>query len=149
MVGKYCDSLMPENSDAVIDSLDWQSFCDEQVKTSITAMEHFDLAGAIGAAMAIVRRVDAFINDTAPFKLAKDDSNDSLVAAILHRCVEAVRIAACLLEAVLPEKVAELRLAWTLGDPSGNLASECRWGRLEPGTPIAKVALFPRVESPE
>jgi methionyl-tRNA synthetase len=149
MVGKYCDSLMPENSDAVIDSLDWQSFCDEQVKTSITAMEHFDLAGAIGAAMAIVRRVDAFINDTAPFKLAKDDSNDSLVAAILHRCVEAVRIAACLLEAVLPEKIAELRLAWTLGDPSGNLASECRWGRLEPGTPIAKVALVPRVESPE
>jgi methionyl-tRNA synthetase len=149
MVGKYCDSLMPANSDAVIDSLDWQSFCDEQVKTSITAMEHFDLAGAIGAAMAIVRRVDAFINDTAPFKLAKDDSNDSLVAAILHRCVEAVRIAACLLEAVLPEKIAELRLAWTLGDPSGNLASECRWGRLEPGTPIAKVALFPRVESPE
>jgi methionyl-tRNA synthetase len=146
MIGKYCRGFMPADSDAEIDDLDWASFCNEQVSITIAAMERFDLSGAIGAAMTIVRRVDAFINDTAPFKLAKDESNAPLVSAILHRCTEAVRIAACLLEAVIPQKVAELRSAWTLGDPSDDLTTECRWGGCKPGTPIAKVALFPRVD---
>ena len=146
MIGKYSRGFMPADSDAEIDDLDWASFCNEQVAITIAAMERFDLSGAIGAAMTIVRRVDAFINDTAPFKLAKDESNAPLVSAILHRCAEAVRIAACLLEAVIPQKIAELRSAWTLGEPSGDLTTECRWGGCKPGTPIAKVALFPRVD---
>ena len=112
-------------------------------------MEQFNLARAIAAAMKIVRQVDTFINETAPFKLAKDPEAATQVADILYRCAEAIRIASCLLESVMPAKVQELRSAWQLGDATTDLRSECEWGRLEPGTKIQKVALFPRLELEE
>ena len=110
-------------------------------------MDRFDLSGSIAAAMTIVRQVDAFINDTEPFKLAKDPDASGKVASILYRCAEAIRIASCLLEATLPDRIHQLRESWHLGSPSGELRTECAWGRLEAGTPIDKVALFPRVET--
>ena len=148
MVEKYCEGKCPADSgECAGGGVEWADFTGAQVETSIAAMERFNLAGSITAAMAIIRKVDAFINDTAPFKLAKDEANAATVGAILHRCAEAIRIAACLLEAVLPERVAVLRSAWNLGEPSGDLLAECRWGGLKAGTAIAKVALFPRVEA--
>ena len=68
---------------------------------------------------------------------------------ILYRCAESIRIAACLLEAVMPARISDLRTAWNLGEASGDLRTECSWGGLRPGTTIEKVALFPRVESTE
>ena len=109
-------------------------------------MERFDLAGSISSAMAIVRQVDVFINETAPFKLAKDPDQAETVGNILYRCVESIRIASCLLQPVMPTKMQDLRDAWHLGDASGDLRSECAWGGLEAGTSIEKVALFPRLE---
>ena len=147
MIGKYCGGMCPGDSGHCAGGgVEWDAFTAEQVASSIAAMDRFDLAGSIGAAMAIVRQVDAFINDTAPFKLAKDPANAERVGDILYRCAEAIRIAACLLEAVLPDRVQSLREAWQLGAATGDLRSECIWGRLQAGTTIEKGALFPRVE---
>ena len=96
--------------------------------------------------MAIIGRVDAFINETAPFKLAKDPEAAAQVGNILYRCAEAIRIASRLLEATMPEKTSSSAKRGSLG-PSGDLPNECQWGKLIPGTAIDKAALFPRVES--
>ena len=150
MIAKYCNGACPEDSGGCAGAgIEWADFTREQADRSITAMEAFDLAGAIAAAMKIVRQVDTFINETAPFKLAKDPDNATQVGDILYRCAEAIRIAACLLEAVMPEKVQELRSAWNLGDATPDLRGECEWGRLRAGTSIEKVALFPRLELEE
>ena len=150
MIGKYCDGICPaDTGSCAVGGVEWKDFTEEQVRIAVEAMERFDLSGSIGAAMAIVRKVDAFINDTEPFKLAKDPAAAETVGNILYRCAEAIRIAACLLESTMPDRIASLRAAWNLGEPSGDLRSECVWGRITVGTPIAKVALFPRVESPE
>ena len=45
--------------------MDWPEFTAAQVQASIDAMDRFDLSGSISSAMAITRRVDAFINETA------------------------------------------------------------------------------------
>ena len=150
MIGKYCEGACPtDTGEAAGGDAEWASFTAAQVDASLTAMDQFDLSGSIAAAMAIVRKVDAYINETAPFKLAKDPDNAVTVGNILYRCAEAVRIASCLLEAVMPARMGELRVAWNLGEPSGDLRAECTWGRLKPGTVIEKVALFPRVEFTE
>ena len=150
MVGKYREGLCPaDTGECTEGGVDWEGFTSTQVDSSLAAMERFDLAGSIAAAMTIVRRVDAFINETAPFKLAKDPGASGMVDCILYRCAEAIRIACCLLEAVMPDRMGDLRAAWNLGEASGSLREECAWGRLEPGTKIDKVALFPRVETEE
>ncbi|MDP7030067.1 MAG: methionine--tRNA ligase [Phycisphaerales bacterium] len=148
MIGKYCDGVCPADTGACAGGgVEWPEFTAARVEAATAAMERFDLAGSIAAAMSIVRQVDVFINETAPFKLAKDPANAETVGNILYRCAEALRIAACLLEAVLPQSVGNLREAWSLGDAGNQLGQACRWGQLQPGTSIAKVALFPRVEA--
>ncbi|MCH2147932.1 MAG: methionine--tRNA ligase [Phycisphaerales bacterium] len=147
MIGKYCDGLCPvDTGECAGGGIEWESFTAEHVEASIAAMERFDLAGSISSAMAIVRQVDVFINETAPFKLAKDPDQAETVGNILYRCVESIRIASCLLQPVMPTKMQDLRDAWHLGDARGDLRSECAWGGLEAGTSIEKVALFPRLE---
>lgn len=149
MIGKYCGGACPTDSGSCAGGgVEWPEFTASRVDASIEAMRQFDLSGSIGAAMAIVRKVDAFINDTAPFKLAKDPENAEIVGTILYRCAEAVRIAACLLEAAIPDRIGQLRAAWHLGRPTGDLRAECEWGQLQAGTAIDKVALFPRVDAP-
>ena len=113
-------------------------------------MGRFDLAGSIGAAVGLIRRVDAFINLTEPYKVAKDDSRRDELGAILYQCLESVRIASLLLWAVLPHKMPELWEALGLEiDPArGGLEALAGWGGIEPGSTVRKVALFPRVEAP-
>jgi methionyl-tRNA synthetase len=150
MIAKYSDGKCPEDTgECAGGGVDWAEYTAAQVEASLAAMERFDLSGSIAAAMAIVRTVDAFINETAPFKLAKDPENAATVGDILYRCAEAIRIAACLLEPVMPAKMEELRNSWNLGSPAGDRRRECTWGGLKAGTAIEKVALFPRVEFTE
>mgnify|MGYP001202825118 CR=1 FL=1 len=150
MIGKYCDGLCPKDSGTLVgDDVDWGVFTKERVDASLDSMKDFDLAGSIAEAMKIVRQVDNFINDTEPFKLAKNPESSERVNDILYRCAEAIRIACCLLEPVMPTRVGSLRSAWNLGDASGDVRTECEWGRLRDGTGIEKVALFPRVEFTE
>ncbi|HAW96826.1 MAG TPA: methionine--tRNA ligase, partial [Phycisphaerales bacterium] len=80
------------------------------------------------------------------FKLARDPDAMGTVGDILYRSAEAIRIACCLLEPVMPSRMASLRESWNLGEATRDTRDECRWGRLENGTVIDKVALFPRVD---
>jgi methionyl-tRNA synthetase len=102
----------------------------------------------------IIQKVDAYIEQTQPFKLAKDESRLPEVGTILYNCAEAIRIASLLLWPVIPEKVEELwrRMQLPYGQQlaargRGKLDDWLVWGQLEPGTPIEKgQPLFPRQE---
>ena len=85
------------------------------------AIDELDLVAAAGVPMALLREVDAFINRTEPFKIAKDPSRTAELAGILAQCAETVRIAGVMLEPFLPEKMAQLRAA--LGELCNGLAN--------------------------
>ncbi len=149
MIGKYFDGALPSEesngSRMVIDSLDWPARCEKAVAEAIAEMEQFNLDRSIEASMSLIREVDLFINTTEPFKLAKDPERRDELAAILYQCLEALRIASLLLACVLPQKTAEFSAA--IGAPTeGTLQELAAWGGLSPGSPVTKVALFPRVE---
>jgi methionyl-tRNA synthetase len=145
MIGKYFDGAMPEDATR---GGEWPARCAQAVTAWTRAIEELDLVAAANAPMALLRDVDAFINRTEPFKVAKDPARAGELASILAQCAEAVRIAGVLLEPFLPGKMAELDAA--LGTPGGasrTFAARTAWGALPPGTRLAKCALFPRVES--
>jgi methionyl-tRNA synthetase len=152
MINKYFDGVVPSTSthgDApIIAGCNWPEVASRAVEAARAAMDAFDLAGAIGAALGLIRRVDAFINETEPFKVARDESRRDELAAILYPCAEAVRIASLLLWPVMPGKMAELWDAFgqEVVPAAGRLRECAAWGGLEPGTVIRKVALFPRLD---
>jgi methionine--tRNA ligase len=171
MIIKYFDGIVPAanvqtstrpnvheevsgGSARIIADHDWPKLAGDHVARAVKAMEAFDLSGGIEAAIALIRRIDGYINATEPFKLAKDPAKKDELGAILSHCAEALRIASLLLWPVIPGKVEELWRALGLSiepggvEGRGDFAKLCAWGGLIPGagTQIQKVALFPRVE---
>jgi len=153
MITKYFDGRVPSESAGdgariTIEGFDWPAECGRTVEQSAAAMARLDLNGSIGAAMALIRRVDAFINATEPFKIAKDESKRDELGAILYQCLESLRIASLPLWAVMPEKMAAMWAAFgqSVDPAAGKMGELAKWGRIEPGTTVEKVAHFPRVE---
>lgn len=147
MIGKYFDSIVPECKG---DTTEFANVTSQATQQATQAMDDLDIAGSIEAALSIIRHVDAYINRTEPFKLAKDESRRDELATILYQCAEAVRIASLLLWPVMPEKMDQLWSALGLSiDPNAqSFADLAHWGTLKPGTRVEKVALFPRVDNP-
>jgi methionyl-tRNA synthetase len=98
------------------------------------------------------RGIDAankYIVETAPFTLAKDPAQRARVGAILHNCLEALRVAAQLLAPFLPDTAERLRVALAL-DKARFANLELAWGEaFAPGHRTGEaLSLFPRVEAP-
>jgi len=100
---------------------------------------------------AVWRALDAankYIVTTAPFTLAKDPAQLPRVGAILHGCLESLRVSAQLLAPFLPDTAERLRAA--LGLDEARFADlGLTWGAAFPtGHRIGQpVSLFPRVET--
>ncbi|MHC5004271.1 MAG: class I tRNA ligase family protein, partial [Planctomycetota bacterium] len=154
MIGKYFDGVIPEGAPEAsrreIAGISWPSFTGEAVATASDAMERFDLSAALEQAMRIVRRVDGFINETQPFKLAKDADRREELGAILYQCLEALRIGSLLLAPAMPGKTAEFwdAIGESFDPAGGGLEERTAWGRIAAGRAVRKVALFPRVDEP-
>jgi len=145
MICKYFDGVVPSEmkneSRIVVCEVDWPTKCNQAVEQWSVAMENFSISQAIESAMGLIRGVDVFINDTAPFKLAKDETKQDELSAILYQCLEVLRIASLMLLPVIPTKIQEFHEATGI-DPNGSTA----WGGMKSGSTVAKVALFPRVD---
>jgi len=107
------------------------------------------------AALAVVQKVDEYIEVTAPFKLAKDPEKLPEVGVILSNCVEALRIASVLLWPFLPNQCeafwsrigCDYQAQMDANGGLGRLDEWAQWGQLKPGTKIEKgEALFPRYQ---
>jgi methionyl-tRNA synthetase len=101
--------------------------------------------------LAIVQEIDAFIEATAPFKLARDPAQRARVGEILYQCAEAFRLASVWLWPGLPRKMEEvwgrlgLAYAAALGRRAGARGAWSAWGQLQAGTALARgEPLFPR-----
>jgi len=123
---------------------EWPARCAALAAQWAKAIDELDLVAAANAPMTLLREVDAFINRTEPFKVAKDPARAGELAGILAQCAEAVRIAGVMLEPFLPQRMSELRAALG-GAADAPFATRVAWGSIAPGTALAKCALFPRV----
>ncbi len=157
MIVKYFDGILPGETDAasasdtspvMLDGFHWPTICRETVERCTKHITRLELAEAAAEGLALIRKVDAFINATEPFKLAKDQTKRDQLAAILYQSAEAIRIASLLLWPIVPDKMTALWQALSLSiDPArGELHQLAQWGGLPPGSQVQKVALFPRVE---
>lgn len=153
MIGKYFEGLMPGERDdqgerIVFEGFDWPTLTDTAITRAGEAMERLDIDAAIGEAIGLIRKVDGFIHGTEPFKRIKDESKRAEVGAILYQSLEVVRIASLLLAPVCIEGMPRLwrAIGYTVDPERDELAIHARWGALNVGAPVEKVALYPRVE---
>jgi methionyl-tRNA synthetase len=155
MIVKYFDGKIPQPGSAPVEGYNFPALCSAAADNFEKKIAAFDISGAFLEANELIRKVDGYINVTAPFKLAKTvDANPAAkdqLAAILYNCAEAVRIASVLMLPAMPQKIAALWQTWNYVPPANatlrDLATFAGPHALKPGQQIAKGdALFMRAD---
>jgi methionyl-tRNA synthetase len=89
-----------------------------------------------------------YIDETAPWTLAKDPAQQERLATVIYNLLESIRIIALLVAPFMPETGS--KILNLLGCDGNNLQLEGQdqWGGLQAGSEIAKAKpLFPRIET--
>ena len=151
MVGRYLGGVLP----APVDEPALAEAAATAVTTAEAAIDRIDLQHAIVAAMDLVRVVNNYVTETAPWQVAKDEARAAELDRILYATAEALRVVAVLLNPVMPKACGTLWSALgaeaTLGPLAGQRVQDAsRWGQLPGGATVTKSApLFPRIEESE
>ena len=153
MAVKYFPDGLPETCDLQASGPDAEllAVATAAPETYAAAFERLAVHDAIAAAWSLVRRANQYIEETAPFKVAKDPSQQDRLATIMNALLESVRIAALLLTPVIPESCTKIRerLHQSGAEASLRLA-DAAWnpGAHRPETPLTRPEpLFPRIEA--
>ncbi len=153
MINRYFDGKLPEPGPKVHTSISHKESAQNSVEQFRHAMEHLHISQANEAALNLVRDVNLYIEETQPFKLAKEDDKMPHVGTILYNCAEALRIASIMLWPVMPNKMQSFWQTLGMNDyaaaldnnGTGDFNKWTKWGKSQPGTTIAKTQpLFPR-----
>jgi methionyl-tRNA synthetase len=110
------------------------------------AMEKCEFHAYLEAIFRLVYVTNRYIDDTAPFKLAKDPAQNERLGTILNTCAQAIRIVLEFLAPFMPE-LAGRGLEPLGGNDAvkGNLLERTSWPALAAGTRITKAQpLMPR-----
>ena len=109
------------------------------------ALDRIDLQGALAAAWEYVGAINKYLDDRAPWAMAREGRTDEL-AGVLHHALEAVRVVSVWVSPIMPKAAAEIRRQ--LGLPADTGWEEAtKWGVLEAGAPLeTPLPIFPRIE---
>jgi methionyl-tRNA synthetase len=141
MIARYRDGRIPDAA--------WESPFREdlaQLAREVPArLDDYDLSGGLEAIWSVVRSLNRYVEDRAPWQLAKDDGRASELDQTLYDLADGLRAVAVALAAYLPESSARILAA--LCQPAS-----VEWGGVAYGRTIAADGitaaepLFPRVE---
>jgi len=113
-------------------------------------LDRMDPSAAMAAIMELVRRANKYIDETAPWVLAKDEAQRERLGTVLYHLVEALRVTIVLLAPAMPTLPGRINQQYNLFADPDNLDWEeaNTWGITQPGTMVKKrEALFPRIDS--
>jgi methionyl-tRNA synthetase len=148
MIEKYCENTIPAVSTE--DSLAKQLA--QTVKSADGAICALDFQGGINAIMDFCKRINGYVTETEPWKVAKEPDRKVELDAILYNTADALRALAVLLHPVMPESTEKLWQSLGANASIGKIADQkisevARWGQLPAGSKVTKTeVLFPRLE---
>ncbi len=142
MISRYRGGTLQQTAEAP----PWDA--DALRETLIATLDRFEITTALEEIWVLVRRLNQYVEQSAPWQLAKDDARAAELTAVLYNLADGVTAVAVALSAYLPESAARILAA--LGQPAEDLSLD----RITRGTAVAARGiepappLFPRIELP-
>lgn len=113
------------------------------------ALDKYDFSQALQAIWKLVNRSNKYIEETAPWSLAKNPDTRSRLGTVLYSLAESIRFATVLVAPFMPNVLDKVFAQLGIQGQSrlANWESVQSWGSLEPGTKINRgKPIFPRIE---
>ena len=149
MVGKYFDGTLPQARQA--DALDEEliSLASGLRGRYEEQMERYAFQNALAEVFKVIGRANKYIDENAPWVLAKDmEANGTRLATVMYNLLEVLRISAILLTPFMPDSAAEILRQIGACDACSTWESAAQYGSLPAGVTVVRGDnLFPRVDA--
>ena len=149
MTGKYFDGKVPE-APAGAENNPLAEIAADLYEKYDAAISAVDFTGAAEAVQTLARRVNLYVEESAPWNLAKDEAKADELAAVIYNSLEAIRIIALFLAPFMPNTSQEVFNRMGLGTLTDitDIQAESVWGQLPAGNTVEKGdPLFPRLDA--
>jgi methionyl-tRNA synthetase len=147
MVNKYFAGTLPQPCAATeFDQEFIAQFPDKIIKLD-QQMNDLAFNKALISIWELISKANKYIDDTAPWALAKDPAQQSQLGGVMYNLLEAVRIIGLLVAPFMPDTGAQIMEI--LGQDKDNLtlSDQDQWGGLKAGITIKKATpMFPRID---
>jgi methionyl-tRNA synthetase len=148
MIGKYRGGIIPQ---AGPEGEGLAAVAAEGEAMVARAAEQFAGLGVTGALDTIweyVRRLNRLVEEEAPWKLAKDETQAGRLDAVLNGLAAGLRLVALAVYPVVPDTAVEVlrRIGQAHGD-TDLLLDKATWATLTPAPVVSGASLFPRLET--
>ena len=150
MLQRYFDGKVPvpDGDEAPLDKHLRTAF-ERAVKGQDKHLKALDFTGALALTWEAINRGNKYIEETAPWVLAKQSDQRKRLQTVLYNLVEAIRLTSYLIAPFLPETAGKVAAQVKI-DLKTPWATAREWARLAPRTQTSLGSvLFPRIEKPE
>ncbi len=147
MVQKYFDGVLPAEQTEGPEDAELIEMASGLRERYAEQMDKFQLQNGLAEVFKLISRANKYIDETAPWILAKNEADKPRLARVMYNLLEVCRIAGVLLKPFTPESCEKLFAQ--IGAPADvqNWESAAKWGMMPVGTPVVKgEALFPRID---
>ena len=149
MVHKYCEGKIPQSDTEEKDDTNLKKAAVELPATYALHMEQLEFHKALMAIWELINHVNRYIDQSAPWVLARDPQKQSHLHTVLYYSLESLKLVAVLLAPIMPDSSQELldRLGLEIDPSELRLDQHTTWGTLQPNTSTRRgKSLFPRIE---
>jgi methionyl-tRNA synthetase len=149
MVIRYFDGLIPTPSFPQEIDRGLQEVSEKVLPQLSKQMDDLAFNKALASVWEMVNASNKYVDETAPWGLAKEEKDRPRLSTVLYHTMESLRLIALLLAAFMPstsERMwAQLEIEENLWEQ--NLKENGKWGGLKPGRKVTKpTPLFPRID---
>ncbi len=148
MVEKYFGGTLPaerENSDSDCELKTVAATLRDRYESE---MEKLQFQNALAEIFKVLDRANKYIDETAPWVLAKDEEKKIRLATVMYNLLETVRICTTLLQPFMPESCEKLFAAIGACDCCRTWEKANVWGSLRADATVTRgEALFPRIDA--
>jgi methionyl-tRNA synthetase len=147
MVKKYRDGVVPGPGSAKGDA-DLEELAARVVTQYRERFDNYEFSRALESVWELVAKVNKYIVENEPWKIAKDEKEAPRLAGVLFHCSEALRLSAVMLAPVMPESAQTVWAQLGLdGRVEENSLNKLGWSDQMIGVQLrGGESLFPRVD---